>query len=97
MKKCNSQNGLLSLLEKEQFDLIFMDMNLTIMNAIDATKELRNKNVKTPIIALTTNVLEGDEVRFLSYGMDGYLSMPIEASKLNSLLDYYIQLKEKNE
>lgn len=68
------------------YDLIFMDINMPNMNGIDATKHLQEKGVTTPIIALTANALKGDREHFLSLGMDGYLSKPVDMEKLYEVL-----------
>jgi len=50
------------------YDIIFMDINMPIMNGIDATKILRDEGVDTPIIALTANALEGDRDKVSNSG-----------------------------
>ena len=72
-----------------EYDLIFMDINMPLMNGIDATKMLREKKITTPIIALTANALEGDKERYLKAGMNDYISKPIDTSLLHKLLNKY--------
>jgi CheY-like chemotaxis protein len=67
-----------------------MDINMPIMNGVDATKILREKGIKTPIIALTANALEGDRDKYISSGMDDYLSKPVDIKHLEVILDRYI-------
>jgi len=81
--------------QQKPYDIIFMDINMPIMNGIDATKKLRELNITTPIIALTANALEGDRERYLSQGMDDYISKPIDSKKLYTLLKKY-QKQERN-
>jgi len=81
-------------LSKDEYDIIFMDINMPEMNGTDATKHLRSIGLKTPIIALTANALEGDRERFLADGMDDYLSKPIDNRLLEELLIKYQNLKE---
>ncbi len=71
------------------YDIIFMDINMPIMNGIDATKILRDDGVDTPIIALTANALEGDRDKYLTSGMDDYLSKPVDIKHLERILDIY--------
>jgi signal transduction histidine kinase/HPt (histidine-containing phosphotransfer) domain-containing protein len=73
----------------QQFDLIFMDIQMPRMNGYEATKMLRDKGITTPIIALTANAMKGDEQNCISAGCDGYLSKPIDRSKLSGILDNY--------
>jgi len=75
------------------YDIIFMDINMPILNGIEATKALRELGVSTPIIALTANALEGDREHYISQGMDDYLSKPIEIETLISILKKYTSKK----
>ena len=73
----------------KHYDMVFMDINMPIMNGTDATKAIRDANINVPIIALTANALEGDRERYLKQGMDDYISKPIDATELNLLLTKY--------
>jgi signal transduction histidine kinase/CheY-like chemotaxis protein len=86
-----AENGreLLEMLRKQPVDLIFMDLQMPIMDGLEATAAIRAgelgealKNVK--IIALTANAMSGDEERCLSAGMDGYLSKPLKIDALEA-------------
>jgi len=77
------------------YDIIFMDINMPVMNGIDATKILREKDIKTPIIALTANALEGDREKYLASGMDSYLSKPVEVKDLEDILNRFINKNPK--
>jgi signal transduction histidine kinase/CheY-like chemotaxis protein/HPt (histidine-containing phosphotransfer) domain-containing protein len=70
---------------REGFDVILMDISMPEMNGLDATRIIRNTaglNGKTPIIALTAHAVSGDEEKFLSAGMNGYLTKPIRQELL---------------
>jgi len=80
----------LEILQIKRFDLIFMDINMPILNGVDATKVIREKmKLDTPIVALTANVLQGDREKFIEQGMNDYLSKPIEIEKLEEILCKY--------
>ncbi|ASM49415.1 hypothetical protein PESP_a1276 [Pseudoalteromonas espejiana DSM 9414] len=80
-------------LEKVQYqtvDLIFMDIQMPILDGISATKKIRELSIVTPIIALTANAIHGDKERFIEAGMNDYLAKPIIGNKLNALLDKHL-------
>jgi signal transduction histidine kinase/DNA-binding response OmpR family regulator len=80
----------LALLETQTFDLILMDVQMPLMSGVDATIEIRRREQKTghhvPIYAVTANAMKGDRERYVSSGMDGYLSKPIGVDELDQLL-----------
>jgi CheY-like chemotaxis protein len=78
----------LHAVEKGQYDLILMDIQMPNLNGIDAARIIREKlGVKCPVIfALTAEALEGDKQRFLGLGFDGYLSKPLQIHTLQETL-----------
>jgi len=70
---------------KRDYGVILMDMQMPVMDGLEATKIIRETVVKQPvIIALTANAMEGHEQECLDAGMDDYLGKPI---KLEELMD----------
>lgn len=92
-----AENGeiAISMVEKNPYDIIFMDINMPIMDGITATRYLREMGMKMPIIALTANAMSGDRERFIEAGMDGYLSKPIDPTAFNDVLFNYALPIEK--
>ncbi len=79
----------------QDYDLIFMDIQMPIMDGIEATKIIKkyeNENGLTtiPIIALTANALKGDRERLIKEGLDEYISKPIEMAELLYILHKFI-------
>jgi len=76
------------------YDLIFMDVQMPVMNGYEATFEIRElqqvSGEHTPIVAMTADALQGDEEKCLAAGMDDYLSKPIDPKKLRKTLAKYI-------
>jgi len=64
------------------YDLIFMDVQMPVMNGYDSAKEIRNRNNTIPIIAMTANAMLGDREKTLDSGMNDYVSKPIDPNKL---------------
>lgn len=79
------------------YDLILMDVNMPILNGMDATIAIREFDKDIPIIALTANALDGDRERFLSCGMNDYLTKPIDIKAFEAVLVKYSKNIENNE
>jgi|GEM_PF-498253 len=76
--------------KSQSFDLIFMDIHMPQMDGYDATMALRDNGIKTPIVALTANAMEGDEEKCLKAGCDGYLPKPVIYTKLVAMLNKFL-------
>jgi two-component system, sensor histidine kinase and response regulator len=84
-------NQALAALEREPFDLMFMDVQMPEMGGFEATVRIRAREKETgkhlPIIAMTAYAMKGDRERCLASGMDGYVSKPILAAELFRAID----------
>ncbi|WP_208349292.1 response regulator [Pseudaestuariivita rosea] len=92
-----AQNGheAIDIFEKEQPDLILMDISMPELDGLSATKHIRqieaqNERQPVPIIALTANVLEEDQKRCLDAGMNHYLSKPLRKEQLIEVIDNFV-------
>ncbi|MBF0102101.1 MAG: response regulator [Desulfobacterales bacterium] len=71
----------------KEFDMILMDVQMPVMDGLEATERIRNgeagESVKDiPIIALTAHALKGDRERFLTMGMNGHVAKPVKPEML---------------
>lgn len=86
----SSGSSALSLHADYHFDLILMDCQMPEMDGYETTALIRQKETgrrRTPIVALTANVMENDLERCLDAGMDAYLTKPIDLVKLRETLE----------
>ena len=74
----------------EQFDLIFMDVQMPLMSGLEATEVLRAQGYRGPIIALTANATSEDRALCLQAGCDDYLTKPINRDKLYETTARYL-------
>ncbi len=90
-KVVSTSNGrkCIEALESQEFDLIFMDIQMPEMDGIEATRQIRNRidrQKDIPIVALTAHAMKGDREKFIAAGMDDYLSKPVEVETIQTIL-----------
>ena len=78
----------LQRLQAEPFDLVFMDMQMPVMDGLEATRRIRalTDKPRVPIVAMTANALPADRERCLQAGMDDVITKPIDPDRLVSVL-----------
>jgi len=91
---CTSGLECLEIVQKERFDLIFLDHMMPELDGIETLKRFNqlesNLCANTPVVVLTANAIVGVRDMYLSEGFDDYLSKPIESKQLESILLKYI-------
>ncbi|PJG59086.1 two-component sensor histidine kinase BarA [Aeromonas cavernicola] len=84
------KNGKEAVLQAQcqPFDIIFMDIQMPIMDGISATQVIRSQslNTETPIVAVTAHAIPGERERLIRQGMDDYLAKPIDEGMLAQLI-----------
>lgn len=85
-RACNGKECVEKLQKNPDYDCILMDLQMPVMDGIQATKVIRQWNTKIPIIAITANAFETDVKRCLDAGMNAHLSKPFDIYKLFNLL-----------
>ena len=84
--------------EKGCFDLVLMDMQMPVMDGIEATESIRSREMRrswvvsqdfkpVPIVAMTANAMQGDRERCLQAGMNDYVSKPIKPAELYAAIE----------
>ena len=86
------ENGLLAI-EKAcevDFDIILMDMQMPECDGIQATKQLRERKISTPIVGITANVFQDDIDMCLNAGMNAHLGKPYTKEELYAMIEKLI-------
>ncbi|GGD80522.1 PAS domain S-box protein [Paenibacillus nasutitermitis] len=86
-----AENGreVIQMAADEHYDIIFMDVQMPVMNGLEATKLIRKtlpSEQRPFIIAVTANALKGDQEKCLAAGMDAYMSKPVKTSVIIELI-----------
>ncbi len=85
----------INLLETQKPDLILMDINMPDVDGYTLTAKIKAIPgfEKTPIIALTANVMRGDREKSIQAGCDGYIQKPIDIDNVTQQIERYIRKK----
>lgn len=90
----NGQEAI-EMLTSVPYDLVFMDVQMPVMDGLTATGIIRDpqsivRNHRLPIIAMTAHAMTGDREKFIQSGMDDYISKPISPASLAEILDKWL-------
>jgi len=81
---------------EDNFDLIFMDIHMPVMDGFEAASEIKKLNTKIPIIAMTANNISHDRLIYKAAGMDDYLGKPFTPHELwRCLAKYFTPLNNE--
>ncbi|MBN1323478.1 MAG: PAS domain S-box protein [Methanotrichaceae archaeon] len=84
----------LDALEKRDYDLIFMDVQMPKMDGLEAARRIRKDGIRKPwIVAMTAYALKGDRERCMDAGMDDYISKPVKIEDLKAALERFMDRK----
>jgi signal transduction histidine kinase/ABC-type amino acid transport substrate-binding protein/DNA-binding response OmpR family regulator/ABC-type nitrate/sulfonate/bicarbonate transport system substrate-binding protein len=83
-------------LKTKDYDIVLMDIQLPLMNGIEATRHIRQMGLKEiPIIALTASIYQHEKQIYLDAGMNDVVSKPIDFNQLFHIVDQYVSNVEK--
>jgi two-component system sensor histidine kinase/response regulator len=96
----NNGREAIQALETVAYDLVFMDVQMPIMDGFEATAAIRSGKTavpdpRVPIIAMTAHALKGDRERCIEAGMDDYLPKPLAPRAVVAVLDKWLALSPK--
>jgi two-component system sensor histidine kinase/response regulator len=93
----NNGSEAVAAVEKKQYDLVLMDVQMPEMDGYEATRRIRGMGSSAghlPIVAMTANAMKGDREKCLEAGMDDYLSKPVDAEKLKQKLHKWMSAEK---
>ncbi len=91
----NGQDAV-KLASEEEYDLIIMDIQMPIMDGLQATKILRDQGYRNPIISLSANAMKKDRETSLAIGVNEYLTKPIDLARFYEVLERFLSKKESS-
>lgn len=93
----NNGKEAVDIFEKEYFDCILMDIQMPVMDGIQATKSIREKEkikkTNIPIVAVSANLMVEEETKIIDAGMNDFIPKPINEAQLKNVLSNVINHK----
>lgn len=92
VRAVNDGMAALDALRREPFDVVLMDIQMPIMNGVEAVEAIRRGEAgeavrNVPVVAMTAYAMAGDRDEFLRRGMTDYLAKPVEIGELRRMLE----------
>jgi len=78
------------LIEENNYGLVFMDIQMSVMNGIEATKKLRENNISVPIIAISATVTYSESKACTEAGMNDFLIKPTQRKEIGRIMARYL-------
>jgi CheY-like chemotaxis protein len=91
VKLVNNGQEAIDAFSRERFDVILMDIQMSLMGGLEATQAIRKREgrsgTKIPIVGISAHAMASDRARAIETGMDGYLVKPIRPAELYEIID----------
>ena len=78
------------MVDTEKPDLVFMDLQMPVMDGLEATRQIKEKNPSIPIIALTANAFDTDKEDAMQAGCNDFLSKPVSGKLCLETIEKFI-------
>lgn len=91
--EAESGSQAITLLSENEFDMVFLDIQMPDLSGVDVIKAFRVYNQKTPVIAMTAHVLEDEKKYFLEVGMNDVLVKPLDENQMLALIKKWSERK----
>ena len=78
------------MVDKNQYDIVLMDIKMPIMDGLEATKAIKEKHPNLPIVALTANAFDSDRQLAMEVGCNDFLSKPVSSEECIETIKRYI-------
>ncbi|MCE1200177.1 MAG: response regulator, partial [Marinilabiliales bacterium] len=87
-----AQNGqeVLEMVEKSHYDLVLMDIQMPVMDGLEATRQLKRKNPNLLVIAQSAFILPSEQGQAMEAGCDGFVAKPIQKEQLMEMIHRFI-------
>ncbi len=91
IQAADAESGI-KVADKEQPDLILMDISLPGMDGLQATRVLKQRQSarQIPVVALTAHAMKGDEDKVLEAGCNGYITKPINTREFSRQIEKFL-------
>ncbi len=92
----------LAMMDRNSYDLVFMDIQMPVMDGIETTRRIRDeesgvKNRDVPVIALTAHAFQEEIAKCMKAGMNDYITKPVDSSKLITLLEKWLPCEQADQ
>ena len=90
LERAKNGQEAVEMVDKNQYDIVLMDIKMPVMNGLEATKAIKEKHPDLPILALTANAFDSDRQLAMDAGCNDFLSKPVSSEECLETIKRYI-------